>query len=140
MLQWLQYQPTEDNIKLNTSHFIIIYYKILQGFEQYPNTKGIRRFNLLPTKNSFSLSTIEICSSCLKDLIGYFTKRTAPNDFNTNKLVYWNQYFNIDKYETNTKIFAYTIYTDGKIAVLRMRNPKVETPNNNNINNIIYDQ
>jgi hypothetical protein len=77
MRQWLKYTPTEENIKKQANHFVSIYYKILQEFEKYPYMKGVRTFNLLPTKNSFTLSAIEICSSCLKDIINpvyYFLK------------------------------------------------------------------
>ena len=140
MRQWLKYPPTEANIKKNSSHFVSIYYKILQTFEKYPYIKGIRTFNLLPTKNSFSLSNIEICTSCLKDIIGYFTKLPAPDDFKENKLAYWYEFFKIEKYETKQRKFAYTIYTDGKVAVIRLRKPKVEVLKQKDIKNIKYEQ
>ena len=139
MRQMLVYPPTEMNIKNNLSHFIKIYYKILTTFEKYPNVKHIRTFNLLPTKNSFTLSTIEICSSCLKDIIGYFTKEPVP-DFNENKLVYWYEFFKIEKFETKQRKFANTIFTDGKIAVIRLRKPKVEAPKPKYVKKIKYEQ
>jgi len=139
MRQLLKYPPTETNIKKHSSHFIKIYYKILQTFEKYPYKKGVRTFNLLPTKNSFTLSTIEICSSCLKDLIGYFTKQ-SPKDFEENKLVYWYELFKIEKYETRERKFAYTIYTDGKVAVVRLRKPKFEAPKQKDIKKGNYEQ
>ena len=139
MRQWLKYPPTENNIKKHSSHFVSIYYKILQTFEKYPYMKSVRTFNLLPTKNSFSLSNIEICSSCLKDIIGYFTKST-PDDFKENKSVYWYEFFKIEKYETKHRKFANTIYTDGKVAVVRLRKPKMEALKPKDIKNIHYEQ
>jgi hypothetical protein len=108
-------------------------------FEKYPNVKHIRTFNLLPTKNSFTLSTVEICSSCLKDIIGYFTKQSIPN-FNENKLVYWYEFFNIEKFETKRRKFANTIFTDGKIAVIRLRKPKTVGPKPKDVKQIKYEQ
>ena len=140
MRQWLRFTPTETNIKNNLSHFVSIYHKILQTFEKYPNQKGIRTFNLLPTKNSFTLSTIEICSSSLKDIIGYFTKKPLPNDFKENALVYWYEFFNIEKYETSQRKFANTIYTDGKVAVVRLRKPKFDEIKTKDIKKIEYEQ
>ena len=139
MREMLVYPPTEMNIKHNLSHFIKIYYKILTTFEKYPNLKHIRTFNLLPTKNSCTLSTIEICSSCLKDIIGYFTKEPVP-DFNENKLVYWYEFFKIEKFETKQRKFANAIFTDGKIAVIRLRKPKVEQPKLKDVKKIKYEQ
>ena len=139
MRQMLVYSPTEMNIKNNLSHFIKIYYKILTTFEKYPNYKHIRTFNLLPTKNAFTLSTIEICSSCLKDIIGYFTKEPVP-EFNENKLVYWYEFFKIEKFETKQRKFANAIFTDGKIAVIRLRKPKVDAPKPKDVKKIKYEQ
>jgi len=139
MREWLKYPPTEENIKRHSSHFVSIYHKILQTFEKYPYTKGVRTFNLLPTKNSFSLSAIEICSSCLKDIIGYFTKQPVK-DFDDNKLVYWYELFHIEKYETQQRKFANTIYTDGKVAVVRLRKPKKAAAKPKDIQKIRYDQ
>ena len=140
MRQWLKYPPTEANIKLHSNHFVSVYYKILQEFEKYPFTKKVRTFNLLPTKNSFTLSSIEICSSCLKDIISYFTKQPAPKDFDENKLAYWYELFKIEKYETKQRKFAYTIYTDGKVAVVRLRKPKFETVKAKDIKKGNYEQ
>jgi len=140
MRQLCKYPPTENNIKKYPSHFVKVYYKILKTFEKYPYKKGVRTFNLLPTKNSFSLSTIEICSSCLKDLIGYFTNKPVPDSFNENKLVYWYEFFKIEKYETKQRKFAYTIFTDGKSAVVRLRKPKGEEIKPKDIKKIKYEQ
>lgn len=140
MRELCKYPPTENNIKNFPSHFIKVYYKILHTFEKYPNEKGVRTFNLLPTKNTFSLSAIEICSSCLKDLIGYFTNKPVPDNFTENKLVYWYEFFKIEKYETKKRKFAYTIYTDGKTAVVRLRKPKEEEIKMKDIKNNDYEQ
>lgn len=123
MRQLCKYPPTEQNIKSHPEHFLKVYCKILQTFEKYPYMKKVRTFHLFPVKNSFSLSSIEICNSCLKDLIGYFTKKT-PENFDEHKLVYWYELFKIEKYETQQRKFAYTIYTDGKTAVVRLRKPE----------------
>jgi len=140
MRQWLKYPPTEENIKAHSNHFVGVYYKILQTFEKYPYMKGVRTFNLLPTKNAFTLSAIEICSSCLKDIISYFTKQPVPKDFEENKLVYWYEFFKIEKYETKERKFAYTIFTDGKVGVVRLRKPKFEAPKPKDIKKINYEQ
>ena len=140
MREWLKYKPTEENIKKHSNHFVKIYYKILQTFEKYPYMKGVRTFHLLPTKNSFTLSAIEICSSCLKDIIAYFTKQPVPKDFDENKLVYWYELFKIEKYETKERKFAYTIYTDGKVGVVRLRKPKFEAPKAKDIKMVNYEQ
>jgi hypothetical protein len=140
MRQWLRYTPTEENIKKHLNHFVSVYYKILQEFEKYPNMKGVRTFNLLPTKNSFTLSSIEICSSCLKDIISYFTKQPVPKDFDENKLVYWYELFKIEKYETKERKFAYAIFTDGKVCVVRLRKPKFEAPKAKDIKKVNYEQ
>ena len=140
MRQWLKYIPTEENIKKHSNHFISVYYKILQEFEKYPYMKGVRTFNLLPTKNSFTLSAIEICSSCLKDIISYLTKQPVPKDFDENKLVYWYELFKIEKYETKERKFAYAIFTDGKVGVVRLRKPKFEAPKPKDVKKINYEQ
>ena len=140
MRELLKYTPTEENIKKHSNHFTSIYYKILQEFEKYPYMKGVKTFNLLPTKNSFSLSAIEICSSCLKDIISYFTKQSVPKDFDENKLVYWYELFKIEKYETKERKFAYTIFTDGKVGVVRLRKPKFEAPKAKDVKKINYEQ
>jgi hypothetical protein len=140
MRKWLVYVPTEENIKKHLSHFVKIYYKILQTFEKYPNMKGIRTFNLLPEKNGFTLSNIEICSNSLKDIISYFTKIPLPDDFMENKLVYWYDFFRVEKYETENRKFAYAILTDGKSAVIRLRKPKFEPPKPKDIKKIKYEQ
>jgi hypothetical protein len=140
MRQWLKYIPTEENIKKYSNHFVSVYYKILQEFEKYPYTKKVRTFNLLPTKNSFTLSSIEICSSCLKDIISYFTKQPVPKDFDENKLVYWYELFKIEKYETKERKFAYAIFTDGKVGVVRLRKPKFEAPKAKDIKKVNYEQ
>ena len=140
MRQWLKYTPTEENIKKHSNHFVSVYYKILQEFEKYPYMKGVRTFNLLPTKNSFTLSAIEICSSCLKDIISYFTKQPVPKDFDENKLVYWYELFKIEKYETKERKFAYAIFTDGKVGVVRLRKPKFEAQKPKDVKKINYEQ
>jgi transposase len=140
MRQWLKYIPTEENIKKHSNHFVSVYYKILQEFEKYPYMKKVRTFNLLPTKNSFTLSAIEICSSCLKDIISYFTKQPVPKDFDENKLVYWYELFKIEKYETKERKFAYAIFTDGKAGVVRLRKPKFEAPKAKDIKKVNYEQ
>ena len=138
--KWLVFVPTEINIEKNLNHFIKIYFDMLKLFEQFPNTKNIRTFNLLPTKSTFTLSTIEICSSCLKDLIGYFENVKKPDDLLSNRREYWEKYFNISKFETRNRKFSDTIYTDGKVAVIRLQKPKQDQPTPKDIRNINYEQ
>ena len=54
--------------------------------------------------------------------------------------MYWYELFKIEKYETNQRKFAYTIYTDGKVAVVRLRKPKFETVKTKDIKKINYEQ
>jgi hypothetical protein len=37
---------------------------------------------------------------------------------------HWFELFNVEKFETHSRKFGYTIYTDGKSAVIRMKKPK----------------
>ena len=63
-----------------------------------------------------------------------------PKDFDENKLVYWYEFFKIEKYETKERKFAYTIYTDGKVGVVRLRKPKFEAPKAKDIKKVNYEQ
>jgi len=138
--KWLKYVPTDSNIMKYSSHFIKIYYKILKEFEKYENTKGIRLFNLLPNKHSFTIDNIEICSSCLDDIISYLTKKPTLKDFIERKREHWCRLFNIEKYETINKKFHYIIHTDGTSAVITMERPKVKEVQTKDIKNIEYEQ
>ena len=128
MRDWLKMSPTETNIKKNCSHFIKIYYKILKEFEKYPNKKWIRRFSLLPTKNDFLMSNIEIDDTCLLDIVSYITEETNENilnEFTYDQL--WKKLFNLNAFETQNRRFSNTIYTDGVSVSIRIAKPKIES-------------
>lgn len=138
MREWLVHRPTEVNIAKHSSHFIKIYYTILKEYEKYPETKGIRLFTLLPHKHGFAQSHITICNTGLETTLKYIAKKIKVangtvdpalemNDFTNNRDAYWRKLFNISKYETAQKKFGYTILTDGKSIVVRMRKPKSTT-------------
>lgn len=150
MRQWLKYTPTEANIVKHSNHFVKIYYSILKEFEKYPDTKGIRSFTLLPHKHGFTLSHITICNAGLKNTLKYIAKKTKVenNDidsgldikqFTENSEKYWRELFNINKYETKTKKFGFTILTDGKSVVLQMRKPKKPEMTITDYTNQTYD-
>jgi hypothetical protein len=48
--------------------------------------------------------------------------------------------FNVEKFETHSRKFGYTIYTDGKSAVIRMKKPKNEGTSEPNYKDIDYEQ
>jgi hypothetical protein len=124
MRQWLRYPPTEENVGKYSAHFLTVYHKIQKEFERYPNTKGIRSFSLLPNKSSFTMDSIQICTSCLGDIISYLTDKPNLKDLSEKKREYWCSLFNIKTYETSTKKFHYSIFTDGKVGVIAMSKPK----------------
>ena len=138
MREWLVYRPTETNIAKHASHFIKIYYTILKEYEKYPETKGIRRFSLLPHKHGFTQSHITICNTSLETTLKYIAKKIKVangtvdpalelTDFSNNRDEYWRKLFNVGKYETTQKKFGHAILTDGKSIVVRMRKPKSTT-------------
>ena len=115
MKEWLTMAPTEKNIKDNKSHFIKIYYKILQTFEKYPNRKWIRKFNLLPTSGGYVMNNMEITHEGLMDMIGYslnWTKEAVYKKY-PDKDKLWCRLFHINQYETRNRRLAYAFYTDG---------------------------
>lgn len=126
MRQWLRYPPTETNIIKYSGHFLTVYHKIQKEFKRYPNTKGVRMFSLLPNKSSFTMDNIQICTSCLVDIISYLTDKPNIKDFLEKKKDYWFSLFNINPYETSTKKFHYSIFTDGNSGVIAMSKPKKE--------------
>jgi hypothetical protein len=140
MRQLVKYSPTETNIIKHLSHFIKVYHKILKEFEKHKYTKGVRVFNLLPNKHSFTMDNIQICSSCLDDIISYLTKKPGIKDFQEKKRDYWMELFNIAKYETQSKTFHYTIFTNGKCGVITMDKPKLKEIKVKEIKNIDYEQ
>lgn len=109
---------TDKNIKNNMSHFIKIYHKILKKFEQYPKTKWVRKFNLLPTKGDYLMSYIEIDSTCILDIISYISGTPVRKDVDVDKI--WRDLFNINEVETKKRRFAYAIMTDGKGLSFRL--------------------
>jgi len=126
MRNWLKYIPTETNITKYASHFISIYYQMQKEFEKHPNKKGVHAFSLLPNKSSFTMDSIQICTSCLEDIISYLTDKPNIKDFSEKRREYWLELFNIKPYETSNKKFHYTIFTDGKMGVITMDKPKAK--------------
>jgi hypothetical protein len=109
--EWLQHTPTDANIIKYSKHFIQVYYKLLEKFENYPETKGVRLFNLFPNKHSFALSNIEICTTSLGDIISYLTETSKPPDFMDKKRQHWFELLNVEKIETHSrKIWLYNLY------------------------------
>jgi hypothetical protein len=74
-------------------------------------------FNLFPNKHSFTLSNIEICTTSLGDIISYLTETSKPPDFMDKKREHWFELFNVENFETHSRNFGYTIYTDGKVPL-----------------------
>ena len=126
-----KYTPTETNIKKHTSHFLTVYYKILKEFEKYPNTKGVRTFNLLPTKDGFTPSHIDIDNSSMGDLISHFTNKPVGTDMKNKvkRRAIWLSLFNIQKIETKRRKFNYTISTDGIAVTITLHKPKLKDAN-----------
>jgi hypothetical protein len=107
--------PYEINIKKDPSYVLSVYKEILD----YRKSKGERLFSLLPHKQGFQMSYITIDNAVLRDLVVgeklVEAKRLTDlrEDINSNPRKYWVQFFEIEKYETDTKRFA-MFKTDGK--------------------------
>ncbi len=146
MKQWLKFIPTEINIEKNMSHFLTIYYQILKTFESKHESvdsdssneeiKGIRLFNLLPNKNNFTLSHITICNSSLNDIISFLTSNKRDKNFMNKKREYWTKLFNVGKYETKNRKFAYSISTNGNDVSIWLQKRKKEVIEDDNFNEI----
>lgn len=119
--------PYENYIKKNPSFVLSVYHEILN----YRKEKGERIFSLLPHKLGFQMSNITIDNAVLRDLIVgnklVEAKRSTElrEDINNNPRKYWLQFFEIEKYETNTKKFA-MFKTDGKSVSILFEVPKKE--------------
>ena len=62
--------PTEDNIKNNLNHVILLEYQIQKYFDSLePNTKGVKNFSITPIKGSYVDGYVKVCTSCIKDLV-----------------------------------------------------------------------
>jgi hypothetical protein len=99
--------PYENYIKKDPSRVIKLY-NIILTFNLENNYK---LFNLLPNKNAFTMSYITIDKTGLKDLLSSLKIKVA--DFNVNPRNYWENFFNIDSFETKNKNFNFFL-TDGK--------------------------
>jgi hypothetical protein len=98
--------------------------------------KGIRLFNILPTKNGFGISNIKICNNGIYGLIKH-VELIHPDEMKellekvgvtivskpTKEQIrsYWRLFFNISKFEKNGKIFDEEIMTNGKSVSITMR-------------------
>ena len=139
----LNNQPPYDKfVKKDASYILGVYYEILTFAEQQialkcnkgeklKRKRMLRTFALLPQKSGFQMSYITVDKSVLRDIIigehlvkhKYACKRTNDidlmtstelrKDIDANPRKYWDQFFNIDVYETNKRKFNYFM-TDGK--------------------------
>lgn len=118
--------PYDNHIKKDPSYVIEMYYEMLKLFTE----KGERLFSLLPHKRCFQMSYITIDNSVLRDLIIEKNKRnkqkgltTLRKEIEANPKVYWEQFFNIKKYETSTRRFT-MFKTDGKTISVILEIPE----------------
>ena len=105
-------------------------YEILKYFEAAQLTdarnKQLRLFTLVPMKQGFECSHLKMCTNGLHGLL----KRagvevpTQACDWRDVAEKHWRELFNIDKFETANRTFAFEILTDGKAVSIVMRRPK----------------
>ena len=119
--------PYDNNIKKDPSYVLLMYYEMLKFFIE----KGERLFSLLPHKGGFQMSYITIDNSVLRDLI---IEKRKPNkqkgaklttlrkDIEANYQTYWEELFNLKKYETSTRKFT-MFKTDGKTISIILEIP-----------------
>ena len=101
--------PTEDNIKNNLNHVILLEYQIQKYFDSLePNTKGVKNFSITPIKGSYVDGYVKVCTSCIKDLV-----KTNKELKDLDKDTLWRTLFNLNEVETCNKKFHYEITTDG---------------------------
>jgi hypothetical protein len=116
--------PYENNIKKDPSYIISVYEEILN----FNKSNGKRLFSLLPFKGGFQMSYITIDNSVLRDLIvGYKLKdcdklTVLKEDIEANPRPYWEEFFNVKKYETSSRKFA-MVKTDGKSVSIVLEIP-----------------
>ncbi|NBW28745.1 MAG: hypothetical protein EBR38_09300 [Flavobacteriaceae bacterium] len=116
--------PYENNIKKDPSYIISVYEEILN----FNKSNGKRLFSLLPLKGGFQMSYITIDNSVLRDLIvGYKLKdcdklTVLKEDIEANPRPYWEEFFNVKKYETSSRKFA-MVKTDGKSVSIVLEIP-----------------
>lgn len=133
---WLQICPSEENIKTNLGHFLQKSRDILRFMEsQPPNTKWARTFSLLPLKGSYVPSHITISNSGLQLLLQLATKTRnnvafcgfssmTKETFDIHKEQLWREIFDIGRYETRNRRFAFEISTNGYAVSLKLQKPK----------------
>ncbi len=135
LADWLGMIPYENVIKDNFNHFLRKSYDILKFIEAQPlNTKGARTFTMMPLKNSYIMSHITICNSCLQQILQSIAKRykktfmnfetISKETFDANKDALWRSLFDIDTHETENRKFGYEISTNGYAVSLKIQKPK----------------
>ena len=102
--------PYENYVKKDPSKIIKLYNIILT----FNLENDYKLFNLLPNKNSYTMSYITIDKTGLKDIISSLKINDFKvADFNENTRSYWEKFFNINNFETKNKNFNFFL-TDGK--------------------------
>ena len=146
--------PYEKFVKQDASYILGVYYEILTFAEQQialkcnkgeklKRKRMLRTFTLLPQKSGFQMSYITVDNSVLRDIIigeqlikhkrackrtndiDLMTSIELRRDIEANPRKYWEQFFNIDKYETNKRKFNYFM-TDGKTISICFEVPEQE--------------
>jgi hypothetical protein len=131
----LQYRQILNNIppderlsKINPSSILQIYDEILT----YNQNNNLRLFSLLPLKQSFNMSYITLDKNGLRDLIVQDAllpgKKGEVRKFvEENPSLVYNQFFNIQRYESDKKKFIF-FKTDGVSVsvVLEYQDAKIE--------------
>ena len=146
--------PYEKFVKQDASYILSVYYEILTFAEQQialkcnkgeklKRKRMLRTFTLLPQKSGFQMSYITVDNSILRDIIigeqlvkhkrackrtndiDLMTSTELRKDIETNPRKYWDQFFNIDKYETPKRKFNYFM-TDGKTISICFEVPEQE--------------
>ena len=103
-----------------SQNVIPVLYRLLKFCEA---TKQ-RLFTLLPNRKTFTISYTKIDSTCLHDILISCKLMERDNNFITKKRDYWTKLFNVKKFETSTRSFAYEILTDGKAVSIILNKKK----------------
>jgi hypothetical protein len=146
LAEWLGMRPYENVIKNNFHHFLRKSYEILVFIKAQPiNTKGAKAFTMMPLKNSYVMSDVTICGSCLQQILQSIAKRCkvkfldfgkiGKDTFDNHKEAFWRSLFDVDTYETANRKFAYEISTNGYTASLKIQKPKNNAGNINSFPN-----
>ena len=147
--------PWEKHVKKDASYILGVYHEILifaenqivlnckEGIKS-KRKRMLRTFTLLPMKNGFQMSYITIDNSVLRDIIigeqlipcrkvgkkyeneQSMTRSVLRKDIEDNPRKYWEQFFDIAKFETTKRKFNF-FKTDGKTISICLQVPTKET-------------